>query len=323
MSSFRRRRSRLWILIPILLTGEAAAKAPVKANAKSSKPLRVTITTPQGGIIDEDYTVDLSARVSDPRARTALLSVNGAVYEVPVRGGRIEQTIVAVPGNNRVGVIVRRRGEIARDSITFYLRGKRTDLVVLLTWAARGEIIDLWVREPGGETCKWDHRQTRSEGRLLDFSKDAIGFGSQAYVLPSITAGRYRIKVHYWGAYGRNDDRQIWSYREMIDRLDRLDERLQTHRHKKIDKARAVILRALRSERLELLRRLDKWASPAAPQTPVRAEAILFPGTRHERRWRFSLVSQRTGQLLSLGEVEVTEAMIRSARADRRRGGTP
>lgn len=269
----------------------------------------MTITTPTGGMVDADYTVALEAEVSNPRIRTAQLVVNGAVYEVPVRGGRINQTVVAVPGNNRVGVVVRHGGKVARDSLTFFLRGERTDLIILLTWAARGEIIDLWVREPGGETCKWDHRETRSKGRLLDFSKDAIGFGSQAYVLPSVSAGRYRIKVHYWGAYGRDDGRNIWTYEEMIKRLDELDE---TPGKKKPGPAE---LARLQRKRGDLIRRLDHWASPAAPQTPVRAEAILFPNTRHERRWRFKLLSQRTGQLLSLGEMRVTAAMIREARA--------
>ena len=115
------------------------------------------------------------------------------------------------------------------------------------------------------------------------------------------------MKVHYWGAYGRNDGRDRGTYDEMIERLDKLDDDLR------------MLLEAdrrakLRKERAELIRRLDHWASPAAPQTPVRAEAILFPGTRHERRWRFKLLSQRTGQLLSLGEVEITGAMLQAAR---------
>jgi uncharacterized protein YfaP (DUF2135 family) len=290
-----------WLLVSLVLLLGSGARA-------TARPLTVKITEPTNGVLEADYTVELRARVSDPRVRTALLAVNGAVYDVPVRGGRIKQTVVAVPGNNRVGIVVRRGGRVARDSLTFYLRGARTDLIVLLTWPTRGEIIDLWVREPGGETCKWDHRQTGSGGRLLDFSEDAIGFGSQAFVLPRIRAGRYRIKVHYWGAYGRDDARGFWAYSELMERLDRLDAGLG----RKLAPARRE---ALRRKRAALARRLDRWASPAAPQTRVRGEAILFPGTRHERRWRFAVTSQRTGQLLSLGEAEVSAAMIRAARA--------
>jgi hypothetical protein len=41
---------------------------------------------------------------------------------------------------------------------------------------------------------------------------------------------------------------------------------------------------------------------------------LLFPNTPHERRWRFDLTAQRSGQLQTLGEVEVTGAMLLDAR---------
>jgi uncharacterized protein YfaP (DUF2135 family) len=326
------RRVGWFCALALLLQSTAPAAAP--GPKAKPRPLKVSIETPTAGIQDGDHTLQLEAQVSDPRLRTALLSVNGAVYEVPVRGGRIEQTVVVVPGNNRVGLVIKRGAAVARDSVTFYMRGKRTDLVVLLTWAARGEIIDLWVREPGGETCKWDHRQTRGGGRLLDFSQDAIGFGSQAFVLPDVRPGRYRVKVHYWGAYDQQDGRGRWSYEELIQNLDEVDQALHSapskirswasYRRTRQAEAphftlspAAQRLLAKRAERAQLQRRLDKWALPGAPQTPVHGEAILFPGTRYERRWRFALTSQRTGQLAALGEVEVTAAMIRAARASK------
>ena len=75
--------------------------------------------------------------------------------------------------------------------------------------------------------------------------------------------------------------------------------------------------RQRQDDRRRVLDQLDRWASPAAPQTPVRAEVIVFPGTAAERRFRFDMTVQRTGQLLTLGEVEVTDAMIRAAREGR------
>jgi len=111
---------------------------------------------------------------------------------------------VIVPGNNRLAVLARRGGETARDSVTFFADGETADLMVVLGWPSRGEIIDLWVREPSGATCKLDHRET-PHGMLLDFSESAIGFGSQAYVARLVEPGRYRIKVHYWGAYDEGD----------------------------------------------------------------------------------------------------------------------
>ncbi|MCC7536264.1 MAG: hypothetical protein IT379_08625 [Deltaproteobacteria bacterium] len=296
-------------------SAEAAAAAEARRVAEEAErarraPLAVEIESPTGGPLDVGaaLTASFEARVSDPAIRTALLSVNGAVYEVPVDDARVRQQVVVVPGNNRIGIVVRRGRETARASITFFAQSDPADLIVLLTWPAHGEIVDLWVREPSGETCKWDHRTTATGGRLLDFSQDAIGFGSQAFVAPSVSAGRYRIKVHYWGGYDEDDARARYTYEELIGRLDQLEERIRQAPNAG-ERAPAV------RERAEIERQLDRWSSPGAPQTPVHAEAILFPGTRHERRWRFDLVIQRTGQLLALGEVEVTDAMIRAARS--------
>jgi uncharacterized protein YfaP (DUF2135 family) len=282
----------------------------VGAPALGQGPLTVLIDAPHAGIV-EDTIVELRASVSDPTAAAATVTLNGASYHVPIEQGRIEQQLVTVPGNNRVGVVVSHGGQVARDSVTFRREGEQTEMVVLLTWPSRGEIIDLWVREPGGETCKWDHRQTEHGGRLLDFSTNAIGFGSQAYVLPVARAGRFRIKVHYWGAWGDDDERSSWTHTEAIETLDRLDVELAA----RVAPARRAELEA---ERRRTIERLDAWASPGAPQTPVHAEVVVFPGTRAERRFRFDVVTHRVGQLTTLGEVEIDDAMIRAARRDER-----
>jgi len=289
-----------------LVAAGLLAQLPAAAQSPPAPPLSVHIETPQPGVLDADLTTHFSARVSDPRARTALLTLNGLSYEVPVNEGRVEQTLVVTPGNNRVALTASRGAATASDATTFFLRGPRVDLIVLLGWASRGEIIDLWTREPSGETCKWDHRETASGGRLLDFSTDAIGFGSQAYVLPTVTAGRYRVKIHYWAAAAWDDDRANFDYSSPLSELDTLAESLE---------------RATGAERLRLLdargeveRRLDRWALPAAPQTPVHGEVVLFPNSRHERRWRFDRTTPRTGSLDTLGEVEVSAEMIRAAR---------
>ena len=46
----------------------------------------------------------------------------------------------------------------------------------------------------------------------------------------------------------------------------------------------------------------------------MRAEVVLFPNTPSERRWRFERNVDRNGQLLTLGEVEVDDALITVAR---------
>jgi uncharacterized protein YfaP (DUF2135 family) len=270
-------------------------------------PLHVHIDQPSAGVEDADHTVQLVATVSDPRLTLATLTVNGASYEVPVAGGTIDQTVIVAPGVNRVGVRVAREGDHASDSITWTVRGERTELMVIATWHADGEIIDLWTREPEGEICKWDHRTTEAGGRLLDMSADAIGFGSQAFVAPEVRAGTYRIKVHFWSDRS-GETSQRYTYDDLLAQLDAAETALGA--------ATPATLAATLAERDRLAAELDRWATPDAPQVPVHVEAILFPGTEHERRFRFDRLVRRTGQLATLGEIEIDEETIRAARAE-------
>lgn len=289
-----------------LTSGIARAQTPAITPTPA---LGVHIEAPHAGVVHGPV-VQLSARVSDASMRHATLVVNGASYDVPIEQGRVEQQIVAVPGQNRVALMVSREGRVARDSLTFRYDGPPVELVVLLTWPSEGEIVDLWVREPEGETCKWDHRETASGGHLLDFSADAIGFGSQAYVLPVARAGAFRVKLHYWGAWADDDEREGSDYESLLGELDQLEGQLEARPH-------GPEAPRQRRDAAALRRRLDRWARPAAPQTAVHAEVILLPGTPYERRWRFDRVVHRTGELVTLGAIEIDEAMLVDARSAR------
>lgn len=274
-------------------------------SAQTHDALTVHIEHPTAGVVDDDLVVPFEASVSDPTVRTARLTVNGATYEVPVAGGRVRQQVVAVPGNNRVAITVTASGRTVTDAETFFLRGERAEMVVILTWPTQGEIIDLWVREPDGSTCKWD-RRTTAHGRLLDFSADAIGFGSQAYVSQQVSAGRYRVKIHYWSSRGHDDERGMWTWENAVEHLDAVTARLPTL----TGDARRTAL----GERATLERELDAWSRPGAPQTRVHAEVVLFPNTPSELRWRFDRDVTRDGQLMTLGEVDVDDATLARAR---------
>jgi len=312
-----RQRFGVWALAVAICAGttlpvEAQDRTLDTPSAEDARrewdgPLVVHIDTPTGGVEDADHVVELIATVSDPRLTIATLTVAGASYEVPIEGGTIHQSIIVSPGVSRVGVSVSRGHEQANDSVTWTVRGERTELLIVATWHARGEIVDLWLREPEGETCKWDHRVTAAGGRLLDMSSDAIGFGSQAFVAPEVHPGTYRIKVHFWADHaGQSSDR--YTYDELLRALDDAEAALAA--------ATASTRAALLAERDRRAAAIDHWASPDAPQVPVHVEAILFPGTAHERRFRFDRLLRRTGHLATLGEIEIDEETIRAARAE-------
>ena len=108
-------------------------------------------------------------------------------------------------------------------------------------------------------------------------SANAIGFGSQGYVLSRVSSGSFRIKIHYLGAYAGEDARRRSTYNSLINRWDQLTADLS--RARTTDE-----IRGINEERADVEARLDRWASPAASQTPVHAEVVLFPGTSSERR---------------------------------------
>lgn len=279
---------------------------PAVLQPRPTVPLTVRIIRPTAGVVSFGDTVTLTATVSDPTVRTALVTALGATYEVPLANGVLSQNVVVLPGNNRLGVTVHHGQQTVSDSVTFHSNTDPSELIVLLSWASREEIIDLWVREPSGETCKWDHRETNG-ARLLDFSSTAIGFGSQAYLRARAVAGRYRLKVHYWSSASRELSTFTEPYTDTLNQLHTLDQRLAN--------TPSITDRdTLISERNSLVSQLNQWSRPAGPQTPLRAEAILFANTPHERRWRFELTAQRTGQLQTLGDIEITDPMLRAAR---------
>jgi len=74
----------------------------------------------------------------------------------------------------------------------------RADLRVTIFWNTDNSDVDLWVIEPTGEKCFYQHRKTRMGGVLLDDVQD--GYGPERYELKRAQPGTYRIMVHYYSA---------------------------------------------------------------------------------------------------------------------------
>ncbi len=71
------------------------------------------------------------------------------------------------------------------------------DLRVILTWDADNTDIDLWVIDPSGEVCKYDHSRTVTGGRMSnDFTQ---GYGPEEFVIKDALPGEYIIKANYYG----------------------------------------------------------------------------------------------------------------------------
>ena len=99
-------------------------------------------------------------------------------------------------------VLARRRGtELAEMSQTASL--EPADLHLEIHWNTDSTDIDLWVMEPEGEKCDYQHMATSAGGRLFWDTTD--GYGPELYRRQN-ASGAFEILMHY---YGNNSAR--WS----------------------------------------------------------------------------------------------------------------
>ncbi|HEX8911526.1 MAG TPA: DUF2135 domain-containing protein, partial [Humisphaera sp.] len=72
------------------------------------------------------------------------------------------------------------------------------DVRIVLTWDADQTDIDLWVTEPSGETCIYNHNRTTIGGAMSrDFTQ---GYGPEEYALRRVMPGQYKIQANYYGS---------------------------------------------------------------------------------------------------------------------------
>ena len=77
------------------------------------------------------------------------------------------------------------------------LRNLPLDLRVILTWDADNSDMDLWVTDPNGEKCFYDHKLTYQGGRMSDDFTG--GYGPEEFSLRTAKPGKYKVEVNYFG----------------------------------------------------------------------------------------------------------------------------
>jgi uncharacterized protein YfaP (DUF2135 family) len=171
-------------------------------TAVHAKPPLVRITAPKGGWSTERI-VEISGSVDDPEIEAVTLVVNGVPFAIQTQDGRFTQKLVMSTGENSIqAMAVNADGQEGRDSISIFSQVPKVDIRAFLTWQVQGQIIDLWVVEPGEEICKWNHMQTSAGGTLYDLYGGAIGYGPQTYTMAAAVPGNYRFQVKYWSDQG-------------------------------------------------------------------------------------------------------------------------
>jgi Ca-activated chloride channel homolog len=72
------------------------------------------------------------------------------------------------------------------------------DIRIVLTWDADMTDVDLWVTEPSGEICMYNHNRTQIGGLVSkDFTQ---GYGPEEYCLKKMMPGKYIIQANYYGS---------------------------------------------------------------------------------------------------------------------------
>jgi uncharacterized protein YfaP (DUF2135 family) len=146
------------------------------------------------------------ARQKEAPVQQVRIIHNGTGFLVPVVAGRFKQSLLAARGDNLC--IVRSLDGLQENRVSFFAEVPKLDLRVLLYWdVVPREYIDLWVHEPSGEICKWNNRQTKSGGTLLDLYNGDIGRGPQYYALQLAPPGEYGFSVHYYAKNGKEPRR--------------------------------------------------------------------------------------------------------------------
>ena len=118
--------------------------------------------------------------------------------------------------------IVSLHTQLKKTIDTNYLISFASDLRVVLTWDADNCDMDLWVTDPSGEVCKYNHRNTKAGGTM---SRDLTGgYGPEEFILPHAKKGGYKIQVHYYGDRQQTLDRPTTIQVDTFTKYGRTDE---------------------------------------------------------------------------------------------------
>nr|WP_067057480.1 VIT domain-containing protein [Mucilaginibacter sp. L294] len=78
-----------------------------------------------------------------------------------------------------------------------FIKPLPVDIRIVMNWNMNNTDIDLWVTDPDGEKCFYNHNRTEAGGRI---SRDMTrGFGPEQFMLKKAIKGSYKIEIDYYG----------------------------------------------------------------------------------------------------------------------------
>ena len=72
------------------------------------------------------------------------------------------------------------------------------DIRVVVEWDADDTDMDLWITDPNGEKCFYDHSKTRIGGIVSEDLTE--GYGPEEFCLKNAISGNYKVEIDYFGS---------------------------------------------------------------------------------------------------------------------------
>lgn len=142
-----------------------------------------------------DYALAL---VDNKKPQEALNIYKSLLYqeftdEISVRDNGIEEILIMEINN-----ILSQNKNVDGSKIDDRLKANLpVDIRVVINWNKDNKDIDLWVTDPKGEDCSYQHKSTAIGGRISnDFTQ---GFGPEQFLLKKAVKGKYKIKTNFFG----------------------------------------------------------------------------------------------------------------------------
>ncbi len=142
-----------------------------------------------------DYALAL---VDNKKPQEALNIYKSLLYqeftdEISMRDNGIEEILIMEINN-----ILKQNKNVDGSKIDDRLKADLpVDIRVVINWNKDNTDIDLWVTDPKGEDCSYQHKSTAIGGRISnDFTQ---GFGPEQFLLKKAVKGKYKIKTNFFG----------------------------------------------------------------------------------------------------------------------------
>ncbi len=143
-----------------------------------------------------DYALALEDNGEYQKALDNLYKILTKSYseEISARDNGIEETVLMELNQ----LISRRKSQLNISEINPKLiTDLPVNIRVVLNWNKDHTDIDLWVTDPKGEKCMYNHKKTEIGGRL---SRDFTGgFGPEQFLLKKAVKGKYKIETNFYG----------------------------------------------------------------------------------------------------------------------------